>query len=127
MTGLTFDWDDVELSNPQVQEALIELNNDFSQRVWYRLSSSKNGLHVMIAELDYDTLFGVVLNPIPLPLETQFAYRSKYGEAPWSLECQGRFFSDQVRAAEGFRTSRVFISKNGLKAGPWTCFGCEVV
>ena len=46
MTGLTFDWDDVELSNPQVQAALIELNNDFSQRVWYRLSSSKNGLHV---------------------------------------------------------------------------------
>ena len=79
----------------------------------------------MIAELDYDTLFGLILNPVTLPLETQFAYRSKYGEAPWSLECQGRFFSDQVRAAEGFRTSRVFMSKNGLSAGPWKCYGCE--
>ena len=34
MTGLTFDWDDVEIHDPQVQAALAELDQDFKQRVW---------------------------------------------------------------------------------------------
>jgi len=28
-------------------------------------------------------------------------------------------FSDQVRSAEGFRTSRVFKSKNGMTSDKW--------
>jgi hypothetical protein len=125
MTGLTFDWDDVGISDKVVQKALAELNSDFSQRVWYRVSSSGTGLHVIIAELAYDTSFGLILNPIKMPVETQFEYRAKYSEKPWNLECAGRFFSDQVRSSEGFRTSRVFVSKNGMQAGEWANYGID--
>ena len=32
MNGLTFDWDDVEITDPKVQAALAELDQDFKQR-----------------------------------------------------------------------------------------------
>tara|TARA_R110002020_G_scaffold1492_13_gene6773 strand:- start:9911 stop:10312 length:402 start_codon:yes stop_codon:yes gene_type:complete len=126
MSGLTFDWDDVDFKNPEVQQALIQLCKIFGNKVWYRTSSSGTGLHVMIAELSYDTLFGMMLNPIPMATEQQFEYRQQFSEAPWNLECPGRFNSDQVRSAEGFRTSRVFVSKNGNTAGEWMNVSMEI-
>lgn len=119
MSGLTFDWDDVKYDNPAVQEALTQLCDIFGNKVWYRISSSGSGLHVMIAELSYDSLFGMILNPVPMPTTEQFEYRQQFSEPPWNLECPGRFNSDQVRSSEGFRTSRVFTSKNGNTAGGW--------
>ena len=125
MVGLSFDWDDVCISDTKVQQALRELNKDFAQRVWYRVSSSGTGLHVIIGELSYDTLFGMIFNPLQVAQEVQFEYREKFSQDPWNLECLGRFFSDQVRSQEGFRTSRVFISKNGKQAGEWQHFTLE--
>ena len=60
MVGLTFDWDDVSITDTKVQAALNDLDKDFPSKVWYRLSSSGTGLHVIIGELSYDTLFGMV-------------------------------------------------------------------
>ncbi len=126
MTGLTFDWDDVNFDHPKVQEALIQLCEIFDNKVWYRVSSSGSGLHVIIAELSYDSLFGMILNPVSMPTTTQFEYRQQFAEPPWNLECLGRFNSDQVRSSEGFRTSRVFTSKNGNTAGGWMNVSMEI-
>lgn len=73
----------------------------------------------MIAELTYDSLFGVVLSPVPMSLSDQMLWRKVFSEEPWKLECAGRLFSDQVRSSEGFRTSRVFKSKNGGMSSAW--------
>ena len=58
MSGLTFDWDDVNFDHPKVQNALKHLCQIFDNKVWYRISSSGSGLHIIIAELTYDSLFG---------------------------------------------------------------------
>ena len=126
MVGLTFDWDDVCIQDTKVQAALNNLEEDFPSKVWYRISSGGTGLHVMIGELSYDTLFGMVFSPIEMKQDTQFVYRKKFSEEPWSLECQGRMFSDQVRSAEGFRTSRVFKSKNGNQSSSWIHWAGEL-
>lgn len=118
-SGLTFDWDDITVADATVQKALRTLLAEFGPRVWVRTSSSGNGLHVMIAELTYDSLFGVVLSPVPMGLSDQMLWRKVFSEEPWNLECAGRLFSDQVRSAEGFRTSRVFKSKNGGMSSAW--------
>jgi hypothetical protein len=118
-SGLTFDWDDITVADTTVQKALRTLLAEFGPRVWVRTSSSGNGLHVMIAELTYDSLFGVVLSPVPMSLSDQMLWRKVFSEEPWNLECAGRLFSDQVRSAEGFRTSRVFKSKNGGMSSSW--------
>ena len=118
-SGLTFDWDDTDLSNPKVLKALSVLCAEFGPRVWVRTSSSGTGLHVLIGELTYDTLFGIVMSPVPMKLSEQMMWRKVFSDKPWNLECAGRLFSDQVRSAEGFRTSRVFKSKNGLTSANW--------
>jgi hypothetical protein len=118
-SGLTFDWDDTDISNPKVLKALSVLCTEFGPRVWVRTSSSGTGLHVLIGELTYDTLFGIVMCPVPMDLATQMMWRKVFSEKPWNLECVGRLFSDQVRSAEGFRTSRVFKSKNGMTSASW--------
>ena len=49
MVGLTFDWDGVGLEDIKVNEALDSLTWEFGQgSVWYRISSSGTGLHVII-------------------------------------------------------------------------------
>ena len=75
MVGLTFDWDDVCIKDTKVQEALNDLEKDFPAKVWYRISSSGTGLHVMMGELSYDTLFGMIFSPVEIKQETQFTYR----------------------------------------------------
>ena len=118
-SGLTFDWDDTDRSNPKVLKALSVLCAEFGPRVWVRTSSSGTGLHVLIGELTYDTLFGIVMSPVPMKLSEQMMWRKVFSDKPWNLECAGRLFSDQVRSAEGFRTSRVFKSKNGMTSANW--------
>ena len=78
MVGLTFDWDDVSITDTKVQDALNDLDKDFPSKVWYRISSSGTGLHVIIGELSYDTLFGMVFNPVEIKPDTQFTYRKKF-------------------------------------------------
>ena len=52
---LTFDWDDVSLDETIVKNAIKELVFIFGQgTVWYRISSSGTGLHLVIANLRWD-------------------------------------------------------------------------
>ena len=118
-SGLTFDWDDISLEAPEVQRELEWLCEVFGEDyVWYRLSSSKTGLHVMIGEIIYNTqscTFDVV--PLPMSVEKQMEFRERT-----EIECRGRFFSDLFRKEMGLRTSRVFSTKNGNRVGEWKRF-----
>lgn len=118
-SGLTFDWDDISLEAPEVQRELEWLCEVFGEDyVWYRLSSSKKGLHVMIGEIIYNTqscTFDVV--PLPMSVEKQMEFRERT-----EIECRGRFFSDLFRKEMGLRTSRVFSTKNGNRVGEWKRF-----
>jgi len=118
-SGLTFDWDDISLEAPEVQRELEWLCEVFGEDyVWYRLSSSKTGLHVMIGEIIYNTqscTFNVV--PLPMSVEKQMEFRERT-----EIECRGRFFSDLFRKEMGLRTSRVFSTKNGNRVGEWKRF-----
>lgn len=118
-SGLTFDWDDITLEAPEVQRELEWLCEVFGEDyVWYRLSSSKTGLHVMIGEIIYNTqscTFDVV--PLPMSVEKQMEFRERT-----EIECRGRFFSDLFRKEMGLRTSRVFSTKNGNRVGEWKRF-----
>ena len=111
MVGLTFDWDDVSITDTKVQDALNDLDKDFPSKVWYRISSSGTGLHVIIGELSYDTLFGMVFNPVEIKPDTQFTYRKKFSDEPWSLECEGRIILTKFNA-EGFEPAVFSKSKN---------------
>ena len=52
---LTFDWDDVSLDTPIVKGAIKELVFLFGEgNVWYRISSSGTGLHLVVANLKWD-------------------------------------------------------------------------
>ena len=68
----------------------------------------------------------MVFNPVEIKPDTQFTYRKKFSDEPWSLECEGRMYSDQVRSAERFRTSRVFKSKNGNQSSQWIHWAGEL-
>jgi hypothetical protein len=118
-SGLTFDWDDVSLEAPEVQRELEWLCEVFGEDyVWYRVSSSKTGLHVMIGEIVYNTqscTFDVI--PLPMSVEKQMEFRERT-----EIECRGRFFSDLFRKEMGLRTSRVFSTKNGNRVGEWKRF-----
>ena len=118
-TGLTFDWDGVSIEDELVNVELEELFDFFGEgKVWYRISSSGNGIHVMIADMYYEpTTNQVLLKPIPLESKTQMDFRKKS-----LLECQGRFISDIHRMRNGLRTSRVFIVKNGSKSSEWKSY-----
>ena len=119
MTGLTFDWDDVSLTDALVIEGLELLTTIFPiEQVWIRVSSSQNGLHIMIAELTWsDTLGYSVLAPIPMSVEKQMEYRHQFVE--FGLECSGRLISDTVRQTTSLQTSRVFGIKNGNCSNAW--------
>jgi len=118
-SGLTFDWDNVSFEDEVVQKelrGLIDTFGDYS--VWYRESSSKTGLHVLIGELMFDDQLGE-LRIIPLPMDSveQMRYREDT-----EIECRGRMFSDSMRQKVGLRTSRIFTTKNGFQVGEWQRF-----
>jgi len=117
--GLTFEWDDISLSDDKVQAELEWLCIEFGEEwVWVRESSSKTGLHVMIAELQLNPQTKEFqLIPLPMSVDKQMQYREKT-----EIECRGRFFSDLFRKEMGLRTSRIFSVKNGLDVGKWKRF-----
>lgn len=118
-SGLTFDWDNVSIDDDIVQtelNCLVELFGKYS--VWYRESSSKTGLHILIGELMFDDQLGV-LKLIPLAMDS--AEQMRYREQT-EIECRGRMFSDSMRQIAGLRTSRIFTTKNGLHVGSWQRF-----
>ena len=124
MQGLSFDWDDVARGNETVESALQSLADDFGwTRVFYRISSSGTGLHVIIAELSLDMNLEQSLQPVLIEQSKIMEYRKKFADAPWNLECKGRFISDSARQKAGMRTSRVFSVKNQQHSAPWKNIG----
>ena len=116
--GLTFDWDNIGIDDPMVQEELNALCEEFGDEfVWYRISSSGDGLHVLIGKLILDSLGEFKVVPLTMPPKQQMEYRKKV-----ELECKGRFFSDSMRQEAGLRTSRIFNIKNGTSVGEWRRF-----
>lgn len=115
-SGLTFDLDDMTIQDEKVVELLNWLCEEFgTENVWYRVSSSGDGLHVMIGELVISNITGIPeLNPILLSTEEQMKYRTQV-----ELECRGRRISDSYRKQVGMRTSRIFQTKNGNDSGDW--------
>ena len=119
MGVLTFDWDDVSISNSKVQQALSQLTEYFGpERVWYRISSSGQGLHVLVGELDNK----LILRPMTVEEPDAFRWRSYFHSPPFELECGGRLRADNVRQAHGFPTGRLFSHKDEHEAGPWMLF-----
>ncbi len=142
MSGVTFDWDDRNADDPLVRNALEELSRRFgAHHIWYRTSSSGNGLHIMVGSMKYVRANGGVhLAPITMSVAHQFALRKEFGEDPWvddqgPLECPGRFISDSARSVYGFSTSRIFGVKTDADGEPalcglWICWGgndCETL
>lgn len=115
-SGLTFDLDDMSIDDERVVKLLNWLLDEFgSEYVWFRTSSSGDGLHVMIAELVYSESLGIPeLVPILFPTDVQMKYREMV-----EIECRGRRISDSYRKQVGMRTSRVFKMKNGRESGEW--------
>jgi hypothetical protein len=118
-SGLTFDWDDVDIKDESVIYELNKLYDIFGKnKVWYRESSSKTGLHIMIAELKWDLKSAdFILEPEPMNVDKQLKYREEC-----SIECRGRMFSDLFRKEMGLRTSRVFAVKNGNNVNEWKTY-----
>tara|TARA_R110001592_G_scaffold176517_1_gene416460 strand:- start:5243 stop:5614 length:372 start_codon:yes stop_codon:yes gene_type:complete len=118
-SGLTFDWDDVSIDDGIVQAELEWLCEEFGEDyVWYRQSSSKTGLHVLIGQIELHPItldFNIV--PLKMGVEKQLEYRENT-----QIECRGRFFSDLFRKKMGLRTSRIFSTKNGRDVGKWKRF-----
>jgi hypothetical protein len=77
-SGLTFDWDDVSIDDEEIVKWLDYLCNEFGNNlVWYRESSSRTGLHVIIGDLIFDESLGTsVLTPVPMDFEKQLHYRT---------------------------------------------------
>lgn len=120
---LTFDWDDVSITDPIVQSALAELDSRYPLRVWYRVSSSGAGLHLVIAELVWDSSTGTMqTQPVDFPESLTLEIRAEFSEPPWGLECRGRLISDSVRTQNGYRTGRLFSAKNQNLAGGWMLY-----
>ena len=118
-SGLTFDWDDVSIDDKEIVKWLDYLCNEFGNNlVWYRESSSRTGLHVIIGDLIFDESLGTsVLTPVPMDFEKQLHYRTLI-----PIECRGRLISDLHRHKKGFRTSRVFSTKNSQTVSKWKRF-----
>jgi hypothetical protein len=119
MAGLTFDWDDVSLADSKVVEGLELLATLFPiENIWVRQSSSKTGLHVMVADLRWNTFLGhSILTPIEMSVADQMKYRHQFVD--FGLECSGRLISDTIRQTTSLRTSRVFGVKNGNLSDTW--------
>ena len=124
MVGLTFDWDGVGLEDKKVQHALDSLTYEFGQgNVWYRISSSGEGLHIIIGNIQLDPkTLDRFIRPTPMNADKQIEYRKRFALDPWNLECKGRFISDSARAARGLTTSRIFIVKNDQQSSDWKCW-----
>jgi len=124
MVGLTFDWDSVGLEDKKVQHALDSLTYEFGQgNVWYRISSSGEGLHIIIGNIQLDPkTLDRFIRPTPMNADKQIEYRKRFALDPWNLECKGRFISDSARAAGGLTTSRIFIVKNDQQSSDWKCW-----
>ena len=120
MSGLTFDWDDVLITDSLVIQGLEKLADLFPiENIWIRTSSSGEGLHVMIASLNWNSVQGQYnLLPIEMESNIQRQYREEF--VLFGLECSGRLRSDSMREKSNLRTSRVFINKNGISAEIWT-------
>ena len=116
-SGLTFDLDDMSINDEKVIELMDWLICEFgSESVWFRVSSSGDGLHVMIGELVLSPTTGLPeLVPILMPVDLQMEYRSMV-----EIECRGRRISDSFRKKVGMRTSRIFKFKNGKESRGWT-------
>ena len=124
MVGLTFDWDGVNLQDKTVQHALDSLTYEFGQgNVWYRISSSGKGLHIIIGNIQLDPkTLDRFIRPTPMNAGKQIEYRKRFALDPWNLECKGRFISDSARAVGGLTTSRIFVVKNDQESGDWKCW-----
>ena len=124
MVGLTFDWDGVGLEDKTVQHALDYLTYEFGQgNVWYRISSSGKGLHIIIGTIQVDPkTLSRFIRPTPMNANNQMEYRKRFSVDPWNLECKGRFISDSARAAGGLTTSRIFVVKNDEQSSDWKCW-----
>jgi len=121
MTSLNFDWDDVSLDHPTVQQALSQLATTFPDQVWYRVSSSGTGLHVLVAELSPE----LELIPVDFSPQEVMEIRSQFWTpAPegFGLECGGRLRADRERLAHGFSIGRLFAFKNQNQTGKWQPF-----
>jgi hypothetical protein len=114
--GLTFDWDNLSINDAEVISALDSLLSEFGEEsVWFRISSSGEGLHILIGKLVLNEATGFpILIPIPMSVEKQMEYRIAD-----KLECRGRRISDSYRKQVGMRTSRIFEIKNGRNTGMW--------
>ena len=120
---LTFDWDDVFITDPIVETAINELSARYPLRVWYRVSSSGTGLHLVIAELKWDASTGTMqVTPVDFTESETFRIRTEFSAPPWELECRGRLISDSVRSKNGYRTGRLFSAKNQNLAGGWILY-----
>jgi len=88
-SGLTFDWDNVSIDDGIVQAELEWLCEEFGEDyVWYRESSSKTGLHVLIGQIELHPItleFNIV--PLKMGVEKQLEYRETT-----QIECRGRVF-----------------------------------
>lgn len=119
MAILSFDWDDVSIDNKTVQQALCQLTAEYGpEMVWYRVSSSGQGLHVLVAGIDEQ----FHLRPVSIPETESFRWRTHFFEPPYELECGGRLRADNERCAHGFSTGRLFSHKNQTSAGEWIPF-----
>lgn len=119
MTSLNFDWDDVSIDNPIVQKALSQLATTFPDQVWYRVSSSGTGLHVLVAELSPE----LELIPRSFSAVEVMQFRSQYWDPQgFGLECGGRLRADRERLAHGFSIGRLFAVKNNQETGSWQPF-----
>lgn len=118
---LTFDWDDVSLETPNVQKAIKELVSLYGEgNVWYRISSSGTGLHLVIANLTWDAeLMKSNLTPQEFEVEEVMAIRNLFADEPWKLECRGRLITDSMRQQGGTTWGRIFTMKNSNKSGEW--------
>jgi len=128
MAYLNFDWDDVLPDHQVSLNAMDVLIESFGLgKVWYRISSSGTGMHVMIADLIPRSQEGYTLDLVPQDYEEAFVlrWRKHFLQLPFSLECQGRLNADRERSANGFRIGRIFKNKNGASAGVWKCYGLE--
>ena len=118
---LTFDWDDVTPDAKEVKLAMKELVNLFGDGyVWYRVSSSGQGLHLVIAKLAWNSASErVLLSPLEFDDKEIMGYREQFFEEPWNLECLGRLMGDSARKASGTTWGRIFALKNEELSGEW--------
>jgi len=118
---LTFDWDDIMSDDAKVKIAFNKLNELFGVgNVWHRISSSKTGLHIVIANANYNKkTSSIILSPIEFSDDQVLHYRNLFSSEDWNLECNGRLMTDNLRKLAGTTWGRIFTVKNGNVSGEW--------